>query len=224
MPKLTLISAPTCPFVQRAVIALKEKGVDFDVAYVDLPDKPDWFLALSPLGKVPVLKVERAGREPAVVFESAVILEYIEETAAGPKLHPEDALDRARHRSWIEFGSQVLIDLWKLTMAQDAAGLEAGVEALLDKFTRLEAEVVGPFFAGTAFSYVDAAFGPVFRQIDVIESASPARLLDGLPKLEAWRQALRARASVRDAAPADFVDRYLGHLRQSDAFILKLAG
>lgn len=59
MNKLTLISFPTCPFVQRAVIALNEKGVDFDVIYIDLANKPEWFLEISPLGKVPVLKVER---------------------------------------------------------------------------------------------------------------------------------------------------------------------
>lgn len=73
-PKLTLISFPTCPFVQRAVIALKERGVDFDVVYIDLADKPDWFLKISPLGKVPVLKVEAEGRAPAILFESTVIL------------------------------------------------------------------------------------------------------------------------------------------------------
>ena len=115
MSKLTLISFPTCPFVQRAIIALKEKNVDFDVVYIDLANKPDWFLAISPLGKVPVLKVERPGAKEAVLFESAVILEYLEETASGAKLHPADALERAQHRSWMEFGSTVLSDLWRLS-------------------------------------------------------------------------------------------------------------
>jgi glutathione S-transferase len=48
-----------------------------------------------------------------VLFESAVICEFVEETQPGPKLHPEDALDRAKHRAWMEFGSAILADIWR---------------------------------------------------------------------------------------------------------------
>ena len=84
MTKLRLISFPLCPYVQRAAIALAEKGVDFERIDIDLANKPDWFLKLSPLGKVPVLVVEQDGREE-VLFESAVIAEYLDETIA-PRL------------------------------------------------------------------------------------------------------------------------------------------
>ncbi len=67
---ITLISHHLCPYVQRAAIALAEKGVPFDRANIDLTDKPDWFTALSPLGKVPLLKIGAA-----VFLESAAILE-----------------------------------------------------------------------------------------------------------------------------------------------------
>lgn len=223
MPRLTLISFPSCPYVQRAVIALKEKNVDFDVVYIDLQNKPDWFLAISPLGKVPVLKIEREGNEPAVVFESAVILEYIEETAPGIKLHPEDPLERAQHRAWIEYASQLLGDLWRLNTAQAAPDLDAAVTALTAKFTRLESTVTGPFFAGEAFSYVDTAFAPAFRQLDVLETVSPLRLLSGFPGLDAWRRNLAARESVRTAVPADYAERWLERLRNNDAQVLKAA-
>src|SRR4030088_1493593 len=104
-PRLKLISHKLCPYVQRAVIALSEKGVAFERIDIDLSNKPDWFLAISPLGKTPVLQV---GDVP--IFESAVILEYLEETAPKP-LHPADPLRRAEHRGWIEFGSTVLNDI-----------------------------------------------------------------------------------------------------------------
>ena len=55
--KLTLVSHKLCPYVQRAVIALTEKGVPFRRVDVDLANKPDWFKAVSPLGKTPVLLV-----------------------------------------------------------------------------------------------------------------------------------------------------------------------
>ena len=103
MTKLTLISHVLCPYVQRAVIALKEKGVDFERIDVDLADKPAWFLKISPLGKVPLLKV---GDD--VIFESAVIAEFLEDTVA-PTLHPADPVRRADHRAWIEFASVVLL-------------------------------------------------------------------------------------------------------------------
>jgi glutathione S-transferase len=80
---LKLISHKLCPYVQRAVIALTEKGVPFERIDIDLANKPDWFLKISPLGKTPVLVVG-----DKAIFESAVILEYLEETQARP-LHPE---------------------------------------------------------------------------------------------------------------------------------------
>src|SRR5882724_6238219 len=95
--RLKLISHKLCPYVQRAVIALTEKGVAFERIDIDLANKPDWFLKVSPLGKTPVL-----GVGDTAIFESAVILEYLEETQQTP-LHPADPLDRAEHRAWIEF-------------------------------------------------------------------------------------------------------------------------
>ena len=92
MSSLTLVSHHLCPYVQRAAISLAEKAVPFERVNVDLADKPGWFLELSPLGKTPVLKIgDRA------IFESAVILEYLEETQRHP-LHPPDPLRRAEHR------------------------------------------------------------------------------------------------------------------------------
>src|SRR5262249_51048921 len=131
MPQLTLVSHELCPYVQRAAIALEEKGVAFERINVDLTNKPDWFLAISPLGKVPLLKVGEA-----VIFESAVIVEYLEETQDSP-LHPADPLERAEHRAWIEFGSSILADLWAFYTAADDAGLQAKARTLTEKFQRL---------------------------------------------------------------------------------------
>lgn len=115
---LRLVSHHLCPYVQRAAIALAEKGVAFERIDVDLAAKPDWFRTLSPLGKTPVLKVgERA------IFESAVILEYLEETEANP-LHPGDPLRRAEHRGLIEYGSAILNDVWGFYAAKDAVTFE----------------------------------------------------------------------------------------------------
>src|SRR3954447_18316940 len=136
MERLTLISHHLCPFVQRAAIALAEKGIPFERIYIDLAAKPDWFKAISPLGKVPVLGVGQAADRETSIFESAVILEYLEEATPSP-LHPADPLQRARHRGWIEFGSQVLNGIGCFYSANDDASFErerVGLEAL---FARL---------------------------------------------------------------------------------------
>ena len=221
LPALTVISTPTCPYVQRAVIALKERGVDFELVYIDLTAKPDWFLAISPLGKVPVLKVGREGQEPAILFESTVILQYLDETLPGPRLFPEDALARARQRAWIEYAGSLLGDLYRLGQAKDEAGWTEALAAVASRLRPLEAEIVGPFFAGAHFSAADVVYAPVFRQIDSFETLRPLGVLDGLPKLEHWRRALAARPSVKDAVPADFNALYLGRMRAADAYVTR---
>jgi glutathione S-transferase len=202
MPKLQLISHDLCPYVQRAVIVLAEKGVAFERIDVDLAAKPDWFLRLSPLGKVPLLKVE-----DEVIFESAVILEYLEETQPRP-LYPADPLARARQRAFIEFGSAILSDIWGMEIAQDRGALDAKVAALAGKFARVEAELgEGPWFAGKAFGLVDAVYAPVFRYFESFDAIFDHGILAQKPKVAAWRTALLARPSVRDAVVPDYRDR-----------------
>jgi len=196
---LKLISHKLCPYVQRAVIALTEKGVAFERIDIDLANKPDWFLAISPLGKTPVLQVG-----DAAIFESAVILEYLEETQLSP-LHPADALIRAEHRAWIEFGSTVLNDIAGFYAAPDEATFKAKTAQLEQRFARLETRVAAaPWFDGESFSLVDAVFGPVFRYFDVFDEIADFGILNGKPKLARWRKALAARPSVRSAVRSDY--------------------
>ena len=202
MPKLALVSHALCPYVQRAAIALAEKGVAFERIDIDLENKPDWFKVISPLGKVPLLKVG-----DAVIFESSVIVEYLEETQPRP-LHPADPLRRAEHRAWMEFGSAILADIWGFYTAPDDATLQVKTRALTDKFARLEQHLGdGPYFEGAHFSLVDAVFAPVFRYFDLFERIGDFGILDGKPKLHAWRSALAQRPSVARAVAPDYLER-----------------
>lgn len=208
---LTLVSFDLCPYVQRAAIVLAEKGVAFERVDVDLAAKPEWFRRISPLGKVPLLKV---GDE--VLFESAVVVEFLEETQA-PALHPRDPLEKARHRAWMEFGSSILNDIWILETTKDRAAFDARVGLLKEKFARIEAQLgAGSWFAGEKFSIVDAVFAPAFRYFDTFDAVSDLGVFDGLPKARAWRQALAARPSVIDAVVSDYPERLRAFLeRQS---------
>lgn len=205
---LKLVSHHLCPYVQRAVIALAEKGVAHERVYVDLADKPQWFRAISPLGKVPLLIV---GDD--VLFESAVICEYLDDTVT-PRLHPEDALERARHRAWIEFGSAILNDIWGFYTAGDEAALTKKRDDIASKFQQIERHLrEGPYFAGARFHLVDAVFGPIFRYFDTFEGIADFGFFAATPKVRAWRAALNERSSVREAVTSDYPERLQQFLR-----------
>lgn len=214
---LTLVSFDLCPYVQRAAIALAEKGVPFERRDVDLANKPDWFEAISPLGKVPLLQVD-----DEVLFESAVIVEYLEETQA-PRLHPAEPLVRARHRAWMEVGSSILADIWTLETTPDRAAFDAKALSLRDKFGRLEAILDrGPYFGGEHFSLVDAVFAPAFRYFDVFDRFVDLGTFTDLPKVQAWRRALAARRSVKSAVVVDYEVRLEAFLRRQDSWLAGL--
>ncbi len=215
---LFLVSHALCPYVQRAAIVLDEKGVPFERRDVDLAAKPEWFRAASPLGKTPVLLVRGTP-----IFESAVICEFLDETFA-PRLHPPDALDRARHRAWIEFASQVLNLIAGLYNAADAAQLEAKRIDLTHHFARLEAVLGGgPYFAGTGFSIVDAAFAPVFRYFDTFDRIVYLGVMRQAPKLRDWRAALAERPSVQRAVSPQYPERLMAFLRSRGSELSRLA-
>ena len=219
--RLTLVSHHLCPYVQRAAIALAEKGVAFERIDVDLANKPGWFKAISPLGKVPLLRV-RHGHAEEVIFESAVILEFLEETEANP-LHPADPLARARHRAWIEFGSAILNAIGRFYSAADEAAFLHESRGLSGMFARVEAELSarqsGPWFAGEGFSLVDAVYGPVFRYFDTFDRIGDFGILDGKPLVQAWREALSERRSVTEAVSPDYPRRLQDFLRAKGSYL-----
>ncbi|MCC6735454.1 MAG: glutathione S-transferase family protein [Bauldia sp.] len=222
---LTLVSAHLCPYVQRAAITLLEKGVPFERVYIDLKAKPDWFLKISPLGRVPLLRVSRPGHPDVVLFESSVISEFIDETQKGPKLHPSDPVERALHRAWMEFGSSLLADLYAIQTAKDAETFQAKAKLFTEKVARVAETLsaTGPFFAGEAFSLVDAVFAPAFRIVAAMATIVGVDLLPPLPRIAAWRDALLARPSVVAAVPDDYLARMEAFLRSQDGYLLARA-
>jgi len=205
--KLTLVSHHLCPYVQRAAIALVEKRVPFERRTIDLAHKPEWFAAVSPLGKVPLLITG-----DHVIFESAVILEYLEETEPLP-LHPADPARRAEHRAWIEFGSAILNDIAGFYSAPDAFAFEAKRQSLVDRFSWIETRLSnGPWFDDEAFSLVDAVYGPVFRYFDTFDEIGDFGVFETTPKIRRWRDQLTARPSVAGAVSPDYPTRLMDFL------------
>lgn len=216
--KPQLISFKLCPFVQRSVIVLLEKGVDFDITYIDLRSPPDWFEPISPLGKVPVLRIGDTS-----LFESAVIMEYLDEVNP-PTLHPGDPLRKALNRAWVEYGSDLVMTQFGMAMAPDQESFESKRTELRKKLGRLESHVTGPFFNGDRLNLIDVAYAPFFMRLRLLESWLPFALTDDLPKVNAWAEQLLARESVRDSVVAELPELYRGHITSCDGYCGQLFG
>lgn len=210
---MKLISHHLCPYVQRAVIVLLEKNIPHERIYIDLSNKPDWFLEVSPLGRVPLLQTA-----DTVLFESQVIVEYLDEISKGT-LHPSDPLERARHRSWIEYGSTTLNVIARLYNAPDKKYFMEALDDLGKRFEVMEAEIEGPFFAGSKLHIIDAAWGPIFRYFNVLDPLLEGKIFAGLVKVMTWRRKLAARQSVIDAVPEGYETRLKLFLKNRDGYI-----
>lgn len=216
MPKLELISFKLCPFVQRAVITLLDKNVDFDITYIDLSNPPAWFAEVSPLGKVPVLKV---GDE--VLFESSVIQEYVDEITP-PSSHPADPLIKAKNRAWISFGGELMGmgGLHGLVMEKDADKWQEIINGMQDLLSKLEeVHSGGDFFNGAEFNLIDAAYAPVFSRLALMKDLCGVDVLAKTPKLQAWQQNLINRVCVKDSVVTEFNDLYLGMVKNADGHL-----
>jgi glutathione S-transferase len=213
---LKLVSHKLCPYVQRARIVLEEKSIPYNVEFIDLADKPQWFLDISPLGKVPVLLVNSRP-----LFESAAIIEYLDEVTPG-SLHPLGPFDRAINRAWIEVASNVLDVIARLYNAKDNEAFASSMDLLGRRFRSVERSLgSGPYFNGASFSLVDAAFAPVFRYFNVIDHYTGVDLFADTPAVTAWRGCLSRRRSVQRAVVGEYPELLTQFLLQRNSILSK---
>ena len=215
-------SSVTCPWVQRAVITLRIKKVKFDVTYINLREKPDWFLEISPHGKVPVLKVD-----DQVLFESNSILEYLDETQE-PRLHPSDPVKRARNRAWNEFIREFSTGLTSMIYSKSKEELAVAIEKAPVPLGRVEDAIAserqndGPYFNGDELCLVDATYGPFFQRFAIAEGVLKTGVLDKFPHLKSWSNALLASDAIVGAVGPNFVDEYKANLVRRGSYAATL--
>ena len=199
-----LVSFKVCPFVQRVAITLQYKGIDYDIEYIDLGSPPEWFLAISPLKKVPLLIVDST-----VIFESAVINEYIDE-AYQPMLHPEDLLLKAINRSWIEFSNNISLYTFELTIKEKKNDFENILEELLKGFDLVEDYLnAKPFFNGEQFSLVDSSYAPIFQRLEFLAQIyKPIISSVRHPKLVKWKDSLLSLNAVTRSTVEEIQNLY----------------
>lgn len=217
MTKYLLVSFKTCPWVQRAAIVLREKQVDFDFTHIDQNNRPDWFLAISPHKKVPVLRID----DSVSLFESNAIAEYLDETIA-PRLHPEDPVTRALNRAWTDYLPTFASAVTSLAYADGEADYTENVRNLSGPFQRLEdalGKSEGPFFNGARYSLVDAAYAPFLQRYFFLDRIKPIGVIEKFPRLQAWGKALVARPSTHSFPAAEFEATYRGVLKQRQKWL-----
>ncbi len=215
MPKLKLISFKICPFVQRSVILLKEKGIDYDIEFIDPYDPPEWFKAISPTGKVPVLLVDD---QP--LFESAVINEYLDEVFP-PAVHPVDPFKKAQNRAWMEYTSPLNMSFFQMIMTGDKEAAEKTKEDFIQQLAGLDKVATNaPWFNGNDFSMVDISAAPVFTRLDFLKQQFDMDLLEGFSNLQRWSKEIHNRQSVLDSIVEGFDELMLGRMKASDSWLV----
>ena len=213
--KYTLTSFPICPFVQRAIITLKHKNIDFDVKYIDLKNKPEWFLKLSPLGKVPILEVENT-----VIFESAVINEFLDEDTPNTLLS-KNLIEKAHQRAWIEFGSTLIMDTHKLILSKDEESFNENKEIVFNKLNKIENEIKGEYFSGNKFSLVDTTYAPLLRMISLFEKITNDKEYKKLSKVKTWTNTLLELPEVKESVKETFKEDFYKYVKNQTNYILK---
>ena len=190
------------------MIALRAKNIEFEVTYINLQDKPDWFLEISPHGKVPVLKVDGT-----ILFESNAIAEFLDETAA-PRLHPEDPLKRARHRAWTDFIPDFASALNTINYAPDKEALDKAISDAPKRLARVELalkdykEAGGPYFGGDKICLVDAAYAPFFQRFALVEEILQTGIFKDYPLVQAWSDTLLGNPMITGAVSDKFESEY----------------
>ncbi len=216
-----LISEKTCPFVQRAVLILKEKRVEHRTTYVDILDPPDWFAAKSPRGQTPLLEVENQ-----VVLGPQAICEYLEEAFGATPLMPKDLLQRARARGWFPRADQLFTTFDSLQKASDEAAFREHRRTLAEALQSLDGELAGRLWLtgdGSRFGMADVAVAPLVTRTIFLRTWFSVDLLSHHHHVAAWVARLVARSSFQTSVPADFQDALLGRIRSAGGHLATLA-
>jgi glutathione S-transferase len=159
--------------------------IDFEFRHIEPDNRPDWFLAISPHKKVPVLRVD----DSVSLFESSAIAEYLDEIVS-PRLHPNDPIERAVNRAWTDYVPTFAETVTGAAYADSEADYNKAVAKIPVPFERLEQALKkrgnGPLFNGEQYSLVDAAYAPFLQRYFFLDRIKRIGHIEKFPRLNAW--------------------------------------
>ena len=219
MATIDIYGTGNCPYVHRTRLVMLEKGIDFQLTIIDTKNKPDWFLKISPYGKVPVIK-----HGEAILYESAIINEYLNEVFPAKPLLPADAAKRAHARIWIDYCNTRLIPaIGDLRESKKGAERDKAREELTQRFRFLEKEGLaklsakGPYWFGAEPTLTDVTYYPHIERLAPVEHYCDFQIPDDCTRFKAWYTAICGRASVKQTAtPASvYIERFAERFAQA---------
>ena len=212
---MKIVSFKICPFVQRVTALLEAKEIPYEIEYISLSDKPQWFLDISPNGQVPVL-ITDGGK---TLFESDAIVEYIEE--AYPALQPDISLeDKATNRAWSYLASKHYLVQCSAQRSPDAEVLSERSAKIGRAFDRIEKQLGDtPYFGGSQLGMVDIAWLPLLHRASIVEQHSSFDFIGERPKLKAWQSQLLSTELAEKSVAADFREAFSNFYLSDQTFL-----
>ena len=210
-----VISFTICPFAQRVTALLEAKKVPYEIEYISLKDKPQWFLDVSPNGQVPILITDNG----TVLFESDAIVEYVDDITAPLEVGvtPEQhAIDRA----WSYQAAKHYLVQCSTMRSADKETLAERSEKLGKAFAKAEKAIGnGPFFKGEALSNVDIAWLPLLHRAAIIEKHTCHDFLADYPKVKAWQRAMMETGLAEKSVSEDFEEAFTGFYLSENTYL-----
>jgi glutathione S-transferase len=179
-------------------MVLHEKGIDFEVHEVDLSDKSEEFLSVSPYGKVPVLRVNGTS-----LYESNIVNEYLDEVYDSPRLMPENPELRASVRSWMAFADDYFFpSVYRVRMGPQRGYSEELIqearERLDDALSRLEHQLENREYLVGEYTLADIAHAGNFHRLRNLAESGDLPLRK-YPNVMAWMERVEARQSYKSS-------------------------
>ncbi|MEM9105723.1 MAG: glutathione S-transferase family protein [Pseudomonadota bacterium] len=214
---MKIVSFKICPFVQRVTALLEAKDIKYDIEFISLSDKPQWFLELSPNGQVPVLITD----EGRALFESDAIVEYLEEVypPLQPGIAPED---RATNRAWSYLASKNYLVQCGAQRSPTREILQERGAKLGQAFDRIEKQLGDTsYFAGESLGMVDIAWLTLLHRADIVERRTGYDFIGDRPKMKRWQGQLMATGLAEKSVSSDFEDAFAGFYLSDETFLGK---
>ena len=199
MESIKIYSSARCPYAQRTRMLMIEKEIPFELTEVDLRNKPDWFLAVSPYGKVPVIV-----DDGQTIYESAIINEYLDEKYKSIPMMPEEPVERAKARIWMDYCTNKYLTLSRKLLV-DHGNEELQTEnkkKMKESLIYIEKECFeknanGPFWLGNNISLVDLHYAPFFERFGAFKELFGVEWPKECIKISDWWSAIQKRDSYK---------------------------
>lgn len=216
---MKIVSFKICPFVQRVTTLLECKGATYDIEYIDLSNKPEWFLEVSPNGQVPILITD----ERDVLFESDAIVEFIDEVIGEP-VFSRDPVKKAQERAWSYLASKHYLVQCSAQRSADETILSERSSKLATAFAKIEKQLGGKsFIGGENMGMVDIAWTTLLHRTEIIERRSGYDFLADFPRIKAWRYAIMATGIPDASVSDDFEDKFSAFYLADTTYLGQLA-